>query len=126
LLVNGVVGNVTVQTDGTLGGIGTVGPVVVNSGGTVAPGASNATLHVTGGVSFANGSFYRVAVDPAQASKLVASGTTTLAGGTVQVVAASGSFFAPITKYTIVTSAGGGTGTFAGATRNPAALTPTP
>ncbi len=124
LLVNGVVGNVTVQSGGTLGGIGTVGPLAVNSGGTVAPGASNATLHVTGGVNFATGSFYQVAVGPAQAAKLVASGATTIAGGTVQVIASTGNF-APITKYTIVTSSGGVTGTFAGATSNIATLTPT-
>ena len=53
----------------------------------------------------------------------MATGTTTLSGGTVQVLAAPGTY-APSTKYTILTSNSGVNGTFASATSNTTLLTP--
>ncbi|SKC01495.1 outer membrane autotransporter barrel domain-containing protein [Bosea thiooxidans] len=109
---------VTVNAGGTLGGIGTVGGLIAASGGTLAPGNSIGTLNVAGNVSFAAGSAYRVEIDPAGASdRIAASGTATLTGGTVMVEKAPGSYV-PGTRYTILTAAGGVSGTFAGLTQN--------
>jgi outer membrane autotransporter protein len=130
LLVDGVSGVVTVQSGGTVGGNGTVGGLVVNAGATAAPGGTLAgpsigTLTVAGNVSFAANSIFQVQANAAgQADKISATGTTTLSGGTVQVLAANGAF-APTTKYTILTSGGGVSGTFANVTSNLAFLMPT-
>jgi outer membrane autotransporter protein len=117
---------VSVLSGGTLGGDGTViGALAVASGGTVAPGNSIGTLHVTGPVSFAAGSSYQVEVNAAgQNDKLLATGTATLGGGTVQVLPASGNY-ALATKYTILTANGGVNGTFAGATSSSVFFAPT-
>ena len=116
----------TVQSGGTLGGQGTVFlnsilDVVVAGGGTIAPGVASpfSTLNVTGtgNVQFNTGSFFNVNVNAAgQTDKLALSGTGTLTGGTVQVLAQPG-FYAPQTNYTILT-AGTRTGTFSGLTTN--------
>jgi len=129
LLVDGTVGAVTVQNGGIAGGNGTVAGLTVNAGGTAAPGGTLAgpaigTLSVAGNVSFAANSTYQVEANPAgQSDKILATGTTTLSGGTVQVLAAPGTF-APLTKYTILTSNSGVSGTFANATSNTTLLTP--
>jgi hypothetical protein len=129
LLVDGTVGAVTVQNGGIAGGNGTVAGLAVNAGGTAAPGGTLAgstigTLNVAGNASFAANSTYQVEVNPAgQSDKILATGTTTLSGGTVQVLAAPGSY-APTTKYTILTSNSGVNGTFADATINSTLLTP--
>jgi outer membrane autotransporter protein len=116
---------VSVLSGGTLGGNGTiVGALAVASGGTVAPGDSIGTLHVTGPVGFAAGSTYRVEVNAAgHNDKLLATGAATLSGGTVQVLPAPGSY-GSVTKYTILTANGGVNGTFAGTTTNLTFFTP--
>jgi outer membrane autotransporter protein len=129
LLVDGAAGIVTVQSGATAGGSGTVGGLVVGGGATAAPGGTLAgpsigTLNVAGNVSFAANSLFQVSLNPAQASRIAATGTTTLSGGTVQVLAAAGAY-APTTKYTIITSTSGVSGTFANVTSNLAFLTPT-
>lgn len=98
---------------GTLGGTGTIGSVSVAGGATVAPGnAGIGTLNATGTASFASGSFYRVEINAAGASdKLITAGSTTINGGTVQVIPQPGTY--TNTTYTILTAAGGVTGTFA-------------
>ncbi len=58
-----------------------------------------------------------------QADRLAVAGTATLAGGTVQVLAAPGTYD-PRTRYTILTAGGGVQGQFAGVTSNFAFLTP--
>src|SRR5262249_4406378 len=76
-------------------------------------------------VNFLPGSFYQVEANAAgQSDKIVATGTATLAGGTVQVLAQNQAY-ARQTRYTILTANGGVTGTFAGVTSNLAFLTPT-
>ncbi|MGX1787888.1 autotransporter domain-containing protein [Bosea sp. NPDC055332] len=124
LVVNGsITSNVTLD-GGTLGGSGTVGAVSVGSGATVAPGNSIGTLTVSGNVSFASGSTYQVEVNAAgQGDKIVASGSATITGGRVEVLAASGNY-AAATNYTILTAAGGVTGRFSTVTSNLAFLTP--
>ncbi|MCE1242406.1 MAG: autotransporter domain-containing protein [Oryzomicrobium sp.] len=123
LSVNGQLGGtLNVLAAGRLQGNGTVGDTVVT--GTVAPGNSIGTLNVAS-VDFNPGSIYEVEVNAAgQSDKIVAAGTATINGGTVRVLAGAGDY-APSTTYTILTAAGGRTGTFDGVTSNFAFLTPT-
>lgn len=126
LVINGSLANglVYAQDGGVLGGSGTVGGVVAKNGGIVAPGNSIGTLNVTGNVSFEPTSVYQVEVNAAgQSDKIVAGGTATITGGTVQVLAGTGSY-APATTYTILTAAGGRTGVFDTVTSNFAFLAP--
>ena len=122
LSVNGKLGGtLTVLAGGQLQGVGTVGDVSVF--GTIAPGNSIGTLTV-GNITFQPGSIYQVEVNAGgQSDKIVATGTATLTGGSVQVLAGRGSYQAN-TTYTILTAAGGRTGTFAGVTSNLAFLAP--
>ena len=122
LSVNGKLGGtLTVLAGGQLQGVGTVGNVAV--AGTLAPGNSIGTLNV-GNVTFQAGSIYQVEVNAdGQSDKIVAAGTATINGGSVQVLAGQGSYQAN-TTYTILTAAGGRTGTFAGVTSNLAFLAP--
>ncbi|SDR62439.1 outer membrane autotransporter barrel domain-containing protein [Rhizobiales bacterium GAS113] len=139
LIVNGSIASsaVTVAGGAVLGGGGTVGALTVQGGATVTPsraggfvvpgGSPFATLNVSGNVTFAPGSTFLVGVNAAgQSDKLLAAGTATLQGGTVQVQAASGMYM-PTTRYTLLTANGGVSGTFASLTTstNLAFLTPT-
>ncbi|NEU14887.1 autotransporter domain-containing protein [Methylobacterium sp. BTF04] len=127
LAVNGSLANsiVTVGSGGVLGGNGTVGGIVALSGGTVAPGNSIGTLNVSGNVAFAAGSIYQVEANAAgQSDRIAATGTATLSGGTVQVLAQNGTYD-PRTRYAILNAAGGVAGQFSGVTSNFAFLTPT-
>ncbi|KTS39037.1 autotransporter [Methylobacterium indicum] len=126
LYANGTVtGQVTVGAGGLLGGTGTVGGVAAQSGATVAPGGSLGTLTVAGNAAFAQGSTFQVEANAAgQSDRLAVTGAATLQGGTVQVLAANGAY-APRTGYTILSAAGGISGTFAGVSSNLAFLTPT-
>ena len=102
------------ESGATLGGTGSVGGLVANSGATVAPGVLGpyATFTVTGEASFAAGSTFAVNINPAgQNDKLVTTGTTTLSGGTVAVNGAGGTYL-PSTRYTLLTAQGGVSGTF--------------
>ena len=124
LVVNGSLASSVTLDGGTLGGSGTIGGVSVGNGATVAPGNSIGTLNVSGNVSFASGSVYQVEVNAAgQSDRIVASGSATISGGTVEVLAASGNYAAS-TNYTIITAAGGVTGQFSTVTSNLAFLTP--
>jgi autotransporter-associated beta strand protein len=105
LAVNGsITSNVTVGSAGTLGGTGTIFGTVTTLG-TLAPGNSIGTLNVTGSFTQAAGSIYQVEANAAgQSDRINVSGTpgtATINGGTVQVVAVSGSY-AQSTTYTIV------------------------
>ncbi|MCP4735088.1 MAG: hypothetical protein GY873_12935, partial [Bosea sp.] len=85
--VDGTLTGAVTLDGGTLGGSGTVGGVSVASGGTIAPGNSIGTLTVSGNVSFASGSTYQVEVNAAgQSDRIVASGSASITGGTVQVL----------------------------------------
>ncbi len=113
LIVNGTLPSVVTINGGYLGGTGTVGGIIVNNGGTVAPGNSIGTLNVNGNVAFNAGSTFQVEINPAgQSDKIAATGTATLNGGTVQIVPLGAGFLAN-TQYTILTAAGGVSGTFA-------------
>ncbi len=126
LSVNGSLGSsaVTVLSGATLGGSGAVGGVAADAGGTVAPGNSIGTLTVSGNVSFASGSTYQVEVNASGSSdRIAASGSATISGGTVQVLAQTGNY-AAATNYTILTASGGVGGSFSGVSSNLAFLTP--
>ena len=124
LAVNGSLGGtLNVLADGRLRGIGTIGDTAVS--GTIAPGNSIGTLNVAGNILFNPNSIYEVEANAAgQADKIVATGTATINGGTVKVLAGAGNY-APATTYTILTANGGRTGTFGGVTSNLAFLDPT-
>ena len=125
LVVNGsLAGSVVTLNGGTLGGTGTVGGINAVAGA-VAPGNSIGTLAVAGNVAFAPGSTYQVEVNAAGATdRIDATGTATLTGGLVQVLAEQGDY-ALSTRYVILAAQGGVSGTFSNLTTNLAFLTPT-
>jgi outer membrane autotransporter protein len=115
-------GTVTVAAGATLGGIGTLGDL--DLAGTLSPGNSVGTLHVSGDATFRQGASLRIDATPdGHADQLAASGKVTLLGGSALVLAQSGDW-APRTDYTIVTAAGGVSGRFASASASLAFLTP--
>ena len=126
LSVNGTLGGaVDVLSGGTLGGNGTMGPVTLGSGATVAPGNSIGTLHVNGDITFSPGSVYQVELAGNGTSDLiVATGQAVLNGAGVQLIA-----FDPQTSYqngvtyTILTATGGVVGSFGAVTTNSIFLT---
>ncbi|MGN6772489.1 MAG: autotransporter outer membrane beta-barrel domain-containing protein, partial [Rhizobiaceae bacterium] len=100
-------GDVALAMGGTLGGIGTIGNTTIGSGGALAPGNSIGTINVAGNVTFTAGSVYEVEIDAdGRSDKTVASGTATINGGTVKVLAGAGSY-ASQTGYLILSAAGG-------------------
>jgi autotransporter-associated beta strand protein len=108
--------SVTVNSGGTLSGTGIVDPTTTSimSGGTLAPGnAANPTgmLTITGNLAFQSGAIYLVQVTPTAAASTNVSGTATLGGATVNAAFANGSYISK--QYTILTAAGGVSGTFA-------------
>ncbi|MDQ0251333.1 outer membrane autotransporter protein [Sphingomonas kyeonggiensis] len=125
LAVNGKLGGtLTVLAAGRLQGTGTLGNTIVS--GTIAPGNSIGMLNVAGNIVFNTGSTYEVEADAAGlADRLAASGTATINGGTVSVLAGAGNY-RPETNYLILHADGGitGTGRFAGVTSNLAFLDP--
>ena len=125
LAVNGSLASaVTVTSGGTLGGSGTVGSTTIETGGTIAPGNSIGTLTVNGSFVQRGGSVYQVEVNAGgQGDRIVATGTATINGGTVQVLAQAGAY-ARNTTYTILSAAGGRTGAYSGVTSNFAFLAP--
>ncbi|MGX1787734.1 autotransporter domain-containing protein [Bosea sp. NPDC055332] len=124
LVVNGSITGAVTLSGGTLGGSGTIGGISVASGATVAPGNSIGTLNVSGNVAFASGSTYQVEVNAAgQSDRIAASGSATITGGRVEVLAQNGNY-AAATNYTILTASGGVTGSFTSVSSNLAFLTP--
>jgi uncharacterized protein with beta-barrel porin domain len=113
-----VIGIVTIYR-GTLSGSGTISGDLVVTGGlegneqygaTLSPGNSVGTLTVTGNVSLSKTSIYRVEIQGSTADLLSVGGTATL-NGLLQLVPGGGSYTFN-SAYTILTAAGGVTGTF--------------
>ena len=124
LVVNGSLLGSTVTLDGnsTIGGTGTIGGLV-SSGGTVSPGNSIGTLNVSGSLA-QNGGVYVVEANAAgQSDRINVSGTATIQGTAVQVLAQPGTYGAN-TTYTILSAAGGLSGAYSTVTSNFAFLTP--
>lgn len=124
LAVNGSLANsdVIVGLEGALGGNGTVGNTIV--GGNLTPGNSIGRLTVNGDLTFTAASVFTVEADASGAADRVdATGTATLGGATVEVIASNGLYRAS-TDYIILTAAGGVSGQFGTVTSNLAFLTP--
>ena len=123
LVVNGSLASSVTLNDGTLGGSGTIGGLVAN-GGMLAPGNSIGTLNV-GGNFAQNGGIYVVEANAqGQSDRVNVTGTATINGGTVQLVAAPGNY-GTSTTYTILNATGGVTGAYSSVSSNFAFLTPT-
>jgi hypothetical protein len=109
---------VTVNATGKFGGTGAItGAVAVNSGGTLAPGASIESL-ATGGLNLASGATFAVEFDSSgvpTADVLNVTGNVTLAGdlGLTDLAGVPASITLG-TKLTILTYTGSLTGSFAG------------
>lgn len=117
LTVNGSMSGsaTTVESGARLTGSGTVGSVTALTGSTVAPGNSPGTLTVMGNYSQASGSTYNAELVPGgYVSDLVSvSGTATIDSGALLKASRYGSgLFTPGTRYTVLTAAGGVTGTY--------------
>ena len=109
LSVNGsITSGVFVNAGGTLGGNGSVGPTTILSGGTLSPGNSVGTITVNGNLHFNPGSLYFVEVFGNTADRTNVTGTAALAS-TVAVSFTGGNL---TNSYTILSAAGGRTGTF--------------
>lgn len=115
LAVNGSIEDsvmTTVLNGGVLGGNGTVGDLVVEAGGKVAPGNSIGHLNVAGDVTFEKGSTYEAEVDGSGNSDMIsATGSIFINGGSLYFIAA-GSGYNPATDYTILSAGTGITGRF--------------
>ncbi len=120
LTVNGSITSTVYLSGGSIGGSGSLGNVAVQSGGSVAPGNSVGTLNAAT-VNFATGSTYDVELNGGGFAAgtnndlINVSGTVTIGGGAVKVTAENGTDNgATYTAgtYTIITAAGGVTGTF--------------
>lgn len=99
----------TVLPNGTLKGVGSLSNTTVN--GTISPGNSIGTLTINGNYVQNPGSTYEVEINPAGESDLInITGTATINGGTVSVVKEAGNYTPQ--RYTILTAAGGRTGTY--------------
>jgi outer membrane autotransporter protein len=126
LRVNGKLGGtLDVRDGGRLEGIGTVGATTVNDGATVAAGNSIGTLKVNGDITFKAGSTLEVEATnvPVPVDLIVVTGTATLEGGRVNVLAAD-DIYMPFTTYTILTATTAVEGEFADVTDNLAFLDP--
>ncbi|WP_242108629.1 autotransporter outer membrane beta-barrel domain-containing protein [Luteimonas aquatica] len=118
-------GTLFVRSGGRLSGIGTVGSTTVGSGATIAPGNSIGTLNVNGDIRFETGSIYEVEANPQgpDSDLIKATGTATLAGGSVLHVGPDGNF-KPGVIYTILSADGGVSGRFDNVSSNFAFLDP--
>ncbi|NEU96669.1 autotransporter outer membrane beta-barrel domain-containing protein, partial [Bradyrhizobium uaiense] len=96
------------------GGFVIAAPTTIMSGGTLAPGSAadpTGTLTIGGSLAFQSGAIYQVHVTPTAASSTSLNANATLGGATVNAVFANGSYISR--QYTILTAAGGISGTFA-------------
>ncbi|MET0528898.1 MAG: autotransporter domain-containing protein, partial [Microvirga sp.] len=129
LAVTGALPNaaLAIGTGSLLTGEAWFGSVSLGTGATLSPGIGSAALgrmSVAGNLVLAPGALYRVdATADGRADRIDAGGRAIVAGATVQAVAGTGQY-APRTRYTILTAAGGVQGRFAGVSSNFAFLTP--
>lgn len=116
-------GNVVVDAGSTIGGVGSIGGL--DLAGTLSPGNSIGSLHITGDASFEKGSTFQVEVTPdGQNDRLDVAGKVTILGGSALVLGQAGNW-APRTDYTIIDAGQGVTGQFDSVAANLAFLTPT-
>ncbi|MGU3330887.1 autotransporter domain-containing protein, partial [Methylobacterium mesophilicum] len=129
LAVTGALPNaaLTFGAGSRLTGDGWFGTVSLGAGSVLSPGAAPGALgliRVAGSLTLAPGSVYRVDATPdGRADRVAVGGGATVAGARVEAVAGAGAW-APRTRYTILTAAGGVQGRFAGVSSSFAFLTP--
>jgi autotransporter-associated beta strand protein len=114
LAVNGSIASSSLTTVGngaTLTGNGTVGNTIVNSGALFAPGNGTAgsSMALSGNLAFQSGAQYLVLLNQTTASFANVTGTAALGGATVNAVFAGASV---LKQYTILSAAGGVSGSF--------------
>jgi fibronectin-binding autotransporter adhesin len=104
--------SVAIGAGARLAGSGRIVGNVLNEG-TIAPGGHGiGTLTVDGDVTFGNNSVFNAEIDPSGASDhLNVSGTVSIAGGTVDIAAAGGTY-APGNRWTLISAGRGVNGTF--------------
>jgi autotransporter-associated beta strand protein len=120
LSVNGSIASsssLTVNSGGTIGGNGTLPTTIVN--GVIAPGNSIGTLTINGNLTLNAGSVTQIEVQGATSDKFIVTGSATL-GGTLQLIALGNGPFVFGTPTTIITAAGGTSGSFASVNTNAA------
>lgn len=108
--------SVGVASGATLTGTGTVGATTVASGGTLTPGGAGApgTLTISGNLTLASGSNFVDSATSTSAGLGTASGLASINGNAV--INFAGGTYAPGQRYTLITAAGGLSGTFASLT----------
>ena len=112
LLVHGSIASssgVTANSGATVGGLGTLSSTTIN-GGILSPGPPIGTLNVQGTLGFSPTSTYQVDISPATSDRTNVTGSAALAG-TAHFVAQPGTYPRDST-YTILSAAGGVSGTF--------------
>jgi outer membrane autotransporter protein len=114
--VNGALPNASFQVaaGATLGGNGVIGNATIASQGTIAPGNSIGLLTLNGNLSQAAGSTYAVELtSTGMNDRIVATGTATIAAGAVlKVIKLDAAPYVVGTDYTVLTAAGGVTGAY--------------
>jgi outer membrane autotransporter protein len=105
---------VTVMSGARLGGIGTLGGLIVGGGAFVAPGQSIGTMNVSGTALFQTASTYEVELNSlGQNDRIIATGTGTVQSGAILRVIKLGAPRLNLgTRYTVLTAGGGRTGLF--------------
>jgi autotransporter-associated beta strand protein len=102
----------TVNAGGALSGAGIIGNTVIASGGILLAGNGTPGSRLTAGsLAFQSGALYLVAINANAASSVNVTGTAALSGN-VGVIVVPGSTVAK--QYTVLSAAGGRSGTFAG------------
>ncbi len=103
---------VTVESGGTLGGNGTVASAIIANGGTIAPGNSIGTITIAGNFVQQSGSTYAAEIDATgRSDRIVVGGTATVQSGARLAVTGTAGTIG--TRYTLLTAAGGVTGSYA-------------
>ncbi|TXI01681.1 MAG: autotransporter domain-containing protein [Rhizobium sp.] len=123
LIVDGTLGGtINLSGYGLLGGTGTVGSTVVGAGATLSPGDNGiGTLTINGNLTTQSGSTVLVESNGTAADRIDVTGTASLNGGTLSL---AGSGLKAFTNYTIVSAAGGVSGSFDTIQSNYAFVTP--
>ena len=125
LTVNGSLAassQLTINAGGLVSGSGTLPHTTIN-GGTMGPGNSIGTINVQGNFEHYGGN-HQLEINPAgQSDRVAVTGTATINGPTVQVLAAPGSY-GKSTTYTIVNAKGGLTGGYGSVIEDFAFLAP--
>ena len=104
--MNGSITSGVTVNGGAIGGTGQTGGIMVNAGGTVAPGNSIGTMTVNGAFTLGAGAIYEVEANAAgQSDKVIVNGTVNLTGATLRVLAEGGDYKLE-TDYVIIENDG--------------------